>query len=64
MKSLLLTIYALSWTVLGLLMCVMYPVVIWHIVQGNRNKWLIMLCLILMANNIGGIFSGYSLYEL
>jgi hypothetical protein len=45
-------------------MCVVYPIVICHIVRGNRSKFLILLCLILMLNNIGGIFAGYSLYEL
>jgi hypothetical protein len=64
MSELLTILYQSSWSILGLILLVVYTFMIVHIRRGNKNTWLTMMCVILMANNIGGVIVGLSSYEL
>jgi hypothetical protein len=64
MKAPLFTVYDWSWILPSIFLLILYTVMIWHIRNGNKNTWLVMMCVLLMVNNAGGIFVGFGLYEL
>jgi hypothetical protein len=57
-------IYDIAWMAVGLIMIMLYIVLFLHVWRGNNNKWLLMVCVMLLLSNIGAFFIGYSLYNI
>lgn len=44
----------------GLVLMIMYSVVLLHVYNGNRNKWLATVLVLLFLSNLGNVWVAYA----
>lgn len=48
--------------IVGVIMIVLFIVLLWHTLEGNRNIWLLQVTSMLLVSNVGAVIIGYTLY--